>query len=159
MSKISFIRITCNQIACNQVNDIIPSAFWKKSGQERKIPRAKRIEEDGSLMKRRLSRPGEIQEVREEGGRVDLAAQQEQQEAKVGPERIRRKWKKKRGRKNGYQAKEKSRGKKRAPIAGFVVDFPVICSFDIIASKLFGGTWIYVWTSWLPISTEIIIII
>lgn len=36
-------------------------------------------------MKRRLGRPGEIQEVREEGGRVDSAAQQEQQEVKVGP--------------------------------------------------------------------------
>ncbi|CAL1674744.1 unnamed protein product [Lasius platythorax] len=43
------------------------------------------ISVDGPLMKRRLGRPGEIQEVREEGGRVDSAAQQEQQEVKVGP--------------------------------------------------------------------------
>lgn len=43
------------------------------------------ISVDGPLTKRRLGRPGEIQEVREEGGRVDLAAQKKQQEAKVGP--------------------------------------------------------------------------
>lgn len=55
-----------------------------------------------------------------------------------------------RGRKSGYRAKEEPRGKKRASIAGFVVGLLVICSFDIIASKLFGGAWIYV-PSWLPI--------
>jgi len=43
------------------------------------------ISVDGPLMKRRLGRPGEIQEVRVEGGRVDFAAQQKQQEEKVGP--------------------------------------------------------------------------
>lgn len=43
------------------------------------------ISVDGPLMKRRLGRPGEIQEVREEEGRVDFAAQQKQQGEKVGP--------------------------------------------------------------------------
>lgn len=55
-----------------------------------------------------------------------------------------------RGRKSGYRAKEEPRGKKRASIVGFVVGLLVICSFDIIASELFGGAWIYV-PSWLPI--------
>lgn len=99
------------------------------------------ISVDGPLMKRRLGRPGEIQEVREEGGRVDLSRHRKNSKKQKldRTERIRRRGKR-RGRKNDYQAKEKLRGKKRAPIAGFVVGLLVICSFDIIASKLFGGT-------------------
>lgn len=37
------------------------------------------------------------------------------------------------------EPKEEPRGKRKASIAGFVVGLLVICSFDIIATELFGG--------------------